>query len=76
LKAVTYIGDGKEEIIGLAVWTHMKDAPPAKLEDAENVEEVWPNTDDREFMARLWRDYVKPRTQAVNDSCGKGVFGK
>ncbi|KAI0466535.1 hypothetical protein F4859DRAFT_497111 [Xylaria cf. heliscus] len=77
LKAVTSInGDlGKRErIIGLAVWTHMKDIPPQKLEDAENVEEIWPDKTDRKFMAGLWEDYVKPRTQAVKDSGGKGVY--
>ncbi|KAI0449464.1 hypothetical protein F5B21DRAFT_494207, partial [Xylaria acuta] len=77
LKAVTRVDQKnyvpEELIIGLAVWTHMKDPPPAELEKAENVEEVWPNGEDREFMTRLWRDYVKPRTQEVNDSGGRGV---
>ncbi|KAI8945941.1 hypothetical protein F4801DRAFT_566418 [Xylaria longipes] len=77
LKAVTSIGGNvakKERIIGLAIWTHMKDIPPQKLEDAENVEEIWPDMNDRRFMAGLWEDYVKPRTQAVKDSDGKGVY--
>lgn len=79
LKAVTSIDeDGVEtrRILGFGVWTHMKDIPPQKLEDAENVEEVWPDANDRKFMANLWEDYVKPRTQAVKDSHGKGVYGK
>ena len=72
LKAVTQAG----QIIGFAIWTHMKEPPPAELDQAENVEGVWPDKDDREFMTRLWRDYVKPRTQAVKKSKGKGVYGK
>lgn len=79
LKAVTSIdgdpGNGGR-IIGLAVWTVMKDVPPPKLEDAEDVEEVWPDMNDRQFIAGLWEDYVKPRSQAVKDSDGKGVYGK
>lgn len=77
LKAVTRADDGSQEhIIGLAVWTLMKEAPPAELSKAENVEEVWPDEYDREFMTRLWREYVIPRTQTINDSGGKGVYGK
>ncbi|KAI1750347.1 hypothetical protein F4782DRAFT_254063 [Xylaria castorea] len=77
LKAVTSI-DGdlakSERIVGLAVWTHMKDIPPQKLEDAEIVEEIWPDMNDRKFMANLWENYVKPRTRAVKDSDGRGVY--
>lgn len=76
LKAVARAEDGgQEEIIGLAIWTLMKDAPPPELAKAENVEEVWPDKDDREFMTRLWREYVIPRTQSIKDSGGKGVYG-
>ncbi|KAI1348038.1 hypothetical protein F5Y01DRAFT_293340 [Xylaria sp. FL0043] len=49
LKAVQSVGDDiaiRDQIVGLAVWTHMKDIPPQKLEDAEEVEEVWPNIND------------------------------
>ncbi|KAJ8122334.1 hypothetical protein ONZ43_g1441 [Nemania bipapillata] len=77
LKAVTTIEDNgikKELIMGLAIWTHMKEIPPQKIEDAEDVEEVWPDLSDRKFMAGLWEDYVKPRTQAVKDSNGKGIY--
>jgi hypothetical protein len=77
LKAVIRDDQGDQEhIIGLAVWTHMKDPPPAALEEVEDVEEIWPDVNDREFMTRLWRDYVVPRTQAIIDSGGKGVYGK
>ncbi|KAJ2977212.1 hypothetical protein NUW58_g7880 [Xylaria curta] len=79
LKAVTSIeedGVSKERIVGFAIWTHMKDIPPQKIEDVENVDEVWPDPDDRRFMAALWGEYVKPRTQAVEDAGGKGVYGK
>ncbi|KAF2794483.1 hypothetical protein K505DRAFT_407495 [Melanomma pulvis-pyrius CBS 109.77] len=75
LKAVLKSGqDGQERIIGLAVWTYMKEPPPADIEKVENVEEVWPDVDDREYMARLWRDYVVPRTKSIEDSAGKGIF--
>ncbi|KAI0432002.1 hypothetical protein F5Y09DRAFT_303209 [Xylaria sp. FL1042] len=77
LKAVKSVGGDvtmQEQIIGLAVWTHMKDIPPQNLEDAERVEEVWPDINDRKFMATLWKDYVKPRSQAVRDSGGNGVY--
>ncbi|KAI1076554.1 hypothetical protein F5B20DRAFT_320491 [Whalleya microplaca] len=75
LKAVTRASQGDEErIIGLAIWTYMRETPPAELEQAENVKEVWPDQGDREFMTRLWRDYVVPRTQAIKDSGGKGVY--
>ncbi|KAI1413464.1 hypothetical protein F5Y13DRAFT_161320 [Hypoxylon sp. FL1857] len=75
LKAVARGGPGGEErIIGIAIWTHMTEAPPAELEKVEDVEEVWPDEADREYMARLWRDYVVPRSQAINDSRGKGIY--
>ncbi|KAI1335304.1 hypothetical protein F5Y15DRAFT_398179 [Xylariaceae sp. FL0016] len=75
IKAV--VGDGRggpERIVGLAIWTHMKEPPPAELEKAENVEEVWPDKNDRGFMTRLWKEYVIPRTEAVVNSEGKGVY--
>lgn len=75
LKAVTRDGD-RELIIGLAVWTLMKEAAPQELDQVEDVEEVWPDEGDREFMTRLWREYVVPRNQAVKDSNGIGVYGK
>jgi hypothetical protein len=78
LKAVTYLprsqGQG-QRVIGIAVWTHMKEVPPQKLEDAENVEEFWPDHSDRKFMTGLWRDYIVPRTQAIKNAEGKGVYG-
>ncbi|KAI0548177.1 hypothetical protein F4679DRAFT_551531 [Xylaria curta] len=52
----------------------MKDIPPQKLEDAEIVDEIWPDMNDRKFMSSLWEDYVKPRTRAVKESDGRGVF--
>lgn len=66
---------GQENIIGLAIWTLMKEAPPSELAKVENVEEVWPDKDDREFMTRLWREYVIPRTQSIENSDGKGIYG-
>lgn len=80
LKAVTTAQDGQgdwgQPIIGFAIWTHMKEAPPAELGKAEaNADEIWPDGDDREFMARMWREYVIPRTKAIEGSGGKGVYG-
>lgn len=75
LKAVARAGEGHQEhIVGLAVWTYMKEPPPAELEKVEDVEEVWPDEEDREFMTRLWRDYVIPRTRVINESSNKGVY--
>ncbi|KAI1658651.1 hypothetical protein F4813DRAFT_355838 [Daldinia decipiens] len=75
LKATTRGDQGDQElIIGFAVWTLMKEAPPAELAKTENVEEVWPDEADREFMTRLWSDYVIPRSKAIEDSGGKGVY--
>lgn len=77
LKAVTKSGQGEQEIIaGFGIWTLMKETPPAELEKEEDVNEVWPDKDDREYMTRLWSKYVIPRTQAVRQSAGKGVYGK
>lgn len=77
LKAVTQDADGgQEKIMGIAVWTYMKEPPPAELARVEDVEAVWPDEADREFMTRLWRDYVIPRTQAIKGSDGKGVYGR
>ncbi|OTA55138.1 hypothetical protein K449DRAFT_425982 [Hypoxylon sp. EC38] len=75
LKAVIPAGPGNQErVIGFAIWTYMKEAPPADLDKVEDVKEVWPDEDDREFMTRLWGDYVVPRTQVINGSSGKGVY--
>ncbi|OTB15228.1 hypothetical protein K445DRAFT_115203 [Daldinia sp. EC12] len=75
LKATTRGDQGNQDIIiGLAVWTLMKEPPPAELAKAENVEEVWPDEVDREYMTRLWSDYVVPRSMAIENSGGKGVY--
>jgi hypothetical protein len=77
IKATTEVGqEKKNQIIGVAVWSYMKEAPAAEIDEEENVEDVWPDTQEREFMRRLWRDYVKPRTQSIQDSGGKGVYGE
>ncbi|KAJ8131018.1 hypothetical protein O1611_g2607 [Lasiodiplodia mahajangana] len=67
-------GASEERIIGFCIWTYMQDIPPQKIEQAENVEEVWPDMTERQFMAGLWEEYVKPRTQAVKDAQGKGIY--
>lgn len=54
----------------------MKDIPPQKLEDVKNLEEIWPDTNARKFMGGIWEDYLKPRTQAVNESPKRGVYGR
>lgn len=77
LKAVC-TRDGAEVIIGLGIWTHMTEPPPQTLEEAEGEEGVkkyWPGDDDRDFMKALWTEYVKPRTKAVLNAKGKGVYG-
>ncbi|KAI5865920.1 hypothetical protein GGS23DRAFT_554603 [Durotheca rogersii] len=52
----------------------MKEAPPADLAQVEDVAAVWPDRGDREFMTRLWRSYVVPRTQAIREAQGRGVY--
>ncbi|KAI1253326.1 hypothetical protein MGN70_005534 [Eutypa lata] len=75
LKATTRVGQrAQERIIGIAVWTYMKEAPPSELAKVEDVENVWPVADDREFMTRLWKEYVIPRSEAIEGSSGKGVY--
>ncbi|KAL1859639.1 hypothetical protein Daus18300_009504 [Diaporthe australafricana] len=78
LKATTQADEegGQEHLVGFAVWTFMKEAPPSDLSKVENVEEVWPDKDDREFVTRMWREYVIPRSRTINDAGGKGVYGK
>ena len=77
LKATTRVGQrAQERIIGIAVWTYMKEAPPSELAKVEDVENVWPVADDREFMTRLWKEYVIPRSEAIEGSSGKGVYGE
>ncbi|KAI0438355.1 hypothetical protein F4803DRAFT_535469 [Xylaria telfairii] len=73
LRRWTGPGNG-ERIVCLAVWTVMKDVPPSKLEDAEDVAEVWPDMNDRIFMASLGEDYAEPRSQAIKDSAVNGIY--
>lgn len=76
LKATTRAGDGgRERVIGVAIWTFMKEPPPNDFEVVEDVKQFWPDGDDREFMKVLWRKFVIPRSQAVIDSKGDGVYG-
>ena len=75
LKAVTQPSDGaRGDIIGFAIWKHEKELMPSELAETDDVEEVWPDKNDREYMARLWRDYVVPMNDAVEESGGKGVY--
>ena len=62
--------------MGFAIWKREKEQIPAELDKTEDVEEIWPNKNDREYMARLWRDYVVPQNKAISDSKGKGVYSK
>lgn len=76
LKATLRPKHADEEIlIGIAVWTLMNEPPPADLASVEDVTDVWPDEQDREFMTRLWKDYVVPRTIAIENSGDKGVYG-
>jgi len=75
LKAVKQADqEGENQIIGFAVWTYLKEAQPRKLEEVENVEEVWPDKANREFMARLWSEFMQPRSQVIRDLHGQGVY--
>ena len=77
LKAVTQPSDGGEEqIVGYAIWKHEKETIPSELDEVEeeDVEKVWPDKNDRAYMAQLWRDYVVPLNRAVEQSDGKGVY--
>jgi hypothetical protein len=76
LKATVSSEDDDHVIVGLAIWTYMTTPPPGDIADAENVDEVWPDPDDRAFMARLWSKYIQPRTRAVEASGGRGIYGK
>ena len=67
---------GDDQIVGLALWTHMMEPPPVDIAEVENIEEAWPDRDDREFMTRLWRSYLISRSRAVENSGGKGVYGE
>jgi hypothetical protein len=75
LKA-TFESKGQAFIVGFGIWTLMHTPPCAELDKVEDVGNVWPKEDDREFMSRLWSKYVIPRTQTVQESAGKGVYGK
>lgn len=77
LKAVS-TQEEKDTIIGMSVWTYMTEAPPQTLEDAEGEEglrKYWPDEQGREWMEALWKEYVKPRTKAVTNSNGEGIYG-
>ena len=75
LKAVIPAAQGQEEqIIGFAIWKHEKEPMPSELDETEDVEEVWPHKNDREYMAQLWKDYVVPLNKAVEESGGKGAY--
>ena len=70
-------GERREKIVGFAIWTLMREPPSPDLRDAEpHPEAVWPDPSDREFVRRLWREYVVPRSRAVEAAGGKGVYGE
>jgi hypothetical protein len=75
LKAVHPDQNDQQRIIGFAVWTYMQEPPPAELHKVEDVNEVWPDEQDREFMTRIWKAYVTPRSKAIEESRG-GVYGE
>jgi hypothetical protein len=70
------INDG---ILGFAIWTRMTELPPQELDEAEDVHNIWGRLqggrEKEEYMRQMWRSYVKPRTEAVKQSEGKGVYG-
>ena len=68
---------GREDIAGFAIWTHMTTPPPADLSSLEDMELVWPDSDDREFASRLWRKYVGPRSNVLRSAGEKrGALGR
>jgi hypothetical protein len=79
LKAVVQVGEeeeeAKERIAGWAVWTFSNEAPPAEIAKLGGANEIWPDREDLLFMANLWREYMKPRTAAIQSTEGKGAFG-
>lgn len=77
LKAVSSSAtEGPDKIIGFAVWTLMKETPSPNLDELEDINDVWPDAGDAEYMRRLWRKYVVPRSQVVASSNGVGIYGK
>ena len=72
-------GDRKPVIAGFAVWTLLRTPPslaPA-LTDEENaqMEEVWPDPSDRQFMNEMWKSYIAPRSKALEMEGEKGIYG-
>lgn len=77
VKATMRTDDGRSErIVGFALWTHMKEAQPRELRKVEDVDATWTDKDDREYMECIWRDFVVPRGQVIQQSNGAGVYGE
>ena len=70
----------KPGVSGFAVWTLMPEQPPQELDDTEDAGAVWGRLEnaevETEFARQIWRRYVKPRSAAVRESNGKGVYGR
>ena len=65
-------------VVGFAIWTFMSEEPPAELEQTEDVTAVWEQRGGEaevRFAKEIWRSYVRPRSEAVREAGGKGVFG-
>lgn len=65
-----------DKIIGIAVWSYIKEAPSADLTQYENVQAVWPNEDDLEHMMQMWSSYVISRANAIKEGGSSGIYGK
>lgn len=65
-----------DKVIGFAVWTLMKEPPSPDLDELEDINNVWPDASDAEYMRRLWRKYVIPRSNVVASSKGAGIYGR
>lgn len=68
--------ESPNKIIGFAVWTLMEEVPSANIDELDDVNDVWPDAGDAEYIRRLWRKYVIPRSDVVASSDGAGIYGE
>lgn len=65
--------------VGFAAWTLMTKIPPQSLDEASDVASIWGKLEnpqaESDFARQIWSKYVLPRSAAVRDSNGKGVYG-
>lgn len=71
LKAVL---EGK--VMGIAVWTLMREATSPDISKYEDEQAVWPDEEDREYMKQLWSSYVVSRSNAIEQGGSMGIYDK